>query len=560
MFHNSHQLFFLIIVCSFNHFKRISFYVILILIFACNHTIAQDQIVTEQLPVISNFQELANVYKASAKKEALKNGFDDGAREKDEYYGNDNKSEAVLMKSTSVNLPSPEPLISFLGSEKTLNPQDPMGAVGEDYIITSDNAMLRVHDKTGNTLSTVITSGVGGFWTELIDNGGFPADPWAVYDPFSKRWIIIAALFRGVAGDLPIDLLIAVSQTSNPLGNWNKYKVIEKGGHTTNVGFSKKWIATSGGIVFDKNVLYDGLALSYTNFRESRLRGKVVCTLDSLQEDLYMIRNNVFINGNISTTAINKITGNVSSPSLVNAGYVLNSIFPTGAAKSNVILKNGSIWAAFGNSCGSWGQYCQNIVWGQIDLTNFSAVQSGVISEPGFNYTNTSIAVNSNNDVIIGYTYMGTGIYPSAAYSFRYGIDPLNSMRNTKIFQAGQNNCSPYRWGDYAISCLDPDGYSLWTLQQAAMPSAPYPNYIPCDQSFWAKVDLNPNCTNLTLLDDILSGTEKHEASVKIEANNLIDNGTNVEYDAGKYILLNPGFKVQNGGIFKANIDGCGNQ
>lgn len=45
-----------------------------------------------------------------------------------------------------------------------------------------------------------------------------------------------------------------------------------------------------------------------------------------------------------------------------------------------------------------------------------------------------------------------------------------------------------------------------------------------------------------------------------IEANITIDNVINVTYDAGMYILLNPGFRVKNGGIFKANIDGCGNQ
>ena len=51
----------------------------------------------------------------------------------------------------------------------------------------------------------------------------------------------------------------------------------------------------------------------------------------------------------------------------------------------------------------------------------------------------------------------------------------------------------------------------------------------------------------------------KFEVSTKIEANNTLKNGSNTQYDAGKFILLKPGFRADSGSVFKAFIDGCGN-
>ncbi len=59
--------------------------------------------------------------------------------------------------------------------------------------------------------------------------------------------------------------------------------------------------------------------------------------------------------------------------------------------------------------------------------------------------------------------------------------------------------------------------------------------------------------------NNITSGTVKQEVSGIITASNTILGG-NVNYDAGKGILLSPGFSVNRGVIFSAYIDGCGGQ
>ena len=61
-------------------------------------------------------------------------------------------------------------------------------------------------------------------------------------------------------------------------------------------------------------------------------------------------------------------------------------------------------------------------------------------------------------------------------------------------------------------------------------------------------------------LTNQISNTIKYEASETIQANNIISPTANVTYDAAKSILLTAGFQTQQGAVFKAYIDGCGNQ
>ncbi len=73
-----------------------------------------------------------------------------------------------------------------------------------------------------------------------------------------------------------------------------------------------------------------------------------------------------------------------------------------------------------------------------------------------------------------------------------------------------------------------------------------------------------PCPSNITLANgtnDISSGPKVYQASasigIVIASNKIIGLGTNVTYNAGKSILLQPGFLADNSTIFKAEIGGC---
>jgi hypothetical protein len=51
----------------------------------------------------------------------------------------------------------------------------------------------------------------------------------------------------------------------------------------------------------------------------------------------------------------------------------------------------------------------------------------------------------------------------------------------------------------------------------------------------------------------------KYETGATIQANKSIKPGTNIKFDAGHSISLEPGFSAEGGSVFRAYIDGCGN-
>lgn len=67
-------------------------------------------------------------------------------------------------------------------------------------------------------------------------------------------------------------------------------------------------------------------------------------------------------------------------------------------------------------------------------------------------------------------------------------------------------------------------------------------------------------CQTTHNLTSQIANTVKYEASETIQATNIISSTANVTYDAAKSILLTAGFQTQQGAVFKAYIDGCGNQ
>ena len=74
-------------------------------------------------------------------------------------------------------------------------------------------------------------------------------------------------------------------------------------------------------------------------------------------------------------------------------------------------------------------------------------------------------------------------------------------------------------------------------------------------------IKVNPNCVNNHLLTKVVGGnsTLSLNANQGISASNTLQNGTKVNFNAGKSILLENGFQASTGGVFKAEIKNCVN-
>src|SRR6185369_7422353 len=148
-------------------------------------------------------------------------------------------------------VPSPSPAQSFMGLDDIPRvgtnvitiPPDVDGAVGPNRILEGLNNNYRLFDKaTGVILSTV---SINTFWAAA--GGGATFDPKTLYDPVQQRWIAVAL---SDSRSTTSSILLGVSQTSDPNGAWNVFRVLADSAGVNwadfpCVGFNKNWIAVN---------------------------------------------------------------------------------------------------------------------------------------------------------------------------------------------------------------------------------------------------------------------------------------------------------------------------
>jgi hypothetical protein len=441
----------------------------------------------------------------------------DGSLENSERFGAPQEQAQALSSTVEASVRSPAPLISFeaLGDNGTVIPPDTDGAVGPNNLMVAVNSQVVIQDRAGNTLSTVA---IAGFWLSLGVPDAF--DPHVIYDPYGQRWIFSAASGEDSAS---ASILIGVSQDTDPTGGWNLYRVpvdptgVDWGDYPT-LGFNKNWIvvqanlfAVSGGAfdksvvwAFDKADLYAGGAGNYTVLKPSSGFTQLpAITYDPNLATMYLLESD---SGGSAKLRLDTITGAVGAEVLTTGvafpigSAAWQSFSPTlnfapqlGSARLidtdddrilSCVYRNGSLWASHTVYLPASGTPTRTAAqWWQI-ATSAGSVgqvqQFGRIDDPsGANfYAYATLAVNKNNDAMVGYTHFGPGLYPSAGYSTRLASDPANTMETGVTLKAGE---APYfkdfgtgdnRWGDFSSTVVDPvDDTAMWTIQEYAGPN-----------------------------------------------------------------------------------------
>src|SRR6266699_1439249 len=371
---------------------------------------------------------------------------------------------------------SPAPASNFQAvlDNNTAIPPDTHGAVGPSHLMTVLNSQIRIQDRTGFALSTV---SLNSFWASLGNPSAF--DPRILYDPYGGRWIFVAAANGNSTASA---VLIGVSQTNDPTGVWNLFSVDADASNATwadypSVGFNKDWIVVSTNMftvgassssvqsniwVFNKASLYNNGAPSapFRLFTDSASSTLVpALTYDATLATQYLV--DVWNSSN-GTLRISTITGAVGAET-----YTAGTSFPT--------TTSANAWAATGpdapqlgsappietgdrrmQSCnyGNASLWCVHhiflpaanptrtaVQWWQLATDGTGAVQQrGRIDDstgPTF-YMYPSIAVNANNDVLIGYSRSSASQYASANYSFRLSCNAANTLQSDAVLKAGE--------------------------------------------------------------------------------------------------------------------------
>ena len=404
--------------------------------------------------------------------------------------------------------PAPDTTFMALHDNGGSIPPDVNGTVGPNHLMVTLNQGVRIQDREGNNL---FTTSLNTFWDPLPGNGG-TFDPKIIYDPYHNRWIMVTP-----SGSNSVDskLYLGVSQTSDPLGEWNMYWIDPDESNTTwfdfpSIGFNKKWITISGNMfgsdyyrtvfTFDKLAVYNGdETIEYTRFATTQGFTLVPSiTYDTVVEDQYLISTSNGNTGGMGYIKKFKLSGPVDDPVFElegsigipdtwanGAGDYGNFLPQLGSSElinsvdsrmEDVIYRNGKLWAVHHVFLPADNPQRSAVQWWNIDTDGVILERGRVEDETNqFSFAFPTIAVNKNEDVFIGFDAFSETQYASAAYAYKSHYDEPNSMREYYQYKDG---LGPYyktygggrnRWGDYSNTSVDPlNDTDFWCIQEYA--------------------------------------------------------------------------------------------
>lgn len=449
-------------------------------------------------------------------------------------------------------------------------PPDTEGAVGPQHVVTMLNSQVLIQSRTGAVRDNFPIT-LNNFWSPLDPTFTDTFDPRILYDAAADRWIACASVNgNNPQTALQAALLLAVSQTGDPGGAWNYFQTNFNAANTSTrqavwgdypeLGFNANWVVVSVNIfgsssgnyqntnlyVFQKSDLYQKNGTgAHVAFSDGQGELTPVLDFDNQPDTLYLLQAFATGFGPAGSAAIriSKLQGPVGSETFTggNGGLIrindpwsdsgsgdadfgpqLGSTVKIDTGDSrllNCMMRGGSIWCAHTIFLPYGAPARASAQWFQIDPVSSppQVVQRGRIDDPTstYFYAYPTIAVNKNNDALIGYTRLSANDYASAEFSFRTGTDPPNTMQPDVMFKQGE---APYvavgsssnnnRWGDYSATLVDPaNDLGFWTLQEYA--ATPPQGRSREFATWWAQV-LAPssglNCTYL-LSQSVLSFT-----------------------------------------------------
>jgi hypothetical protein len=408
-------------------------------------------------------------------------------------------------------------------------PSDVNLAVGDTQVLQWVNVSYAVFDKTtgnviaGPILGNQLWSGFGGFCQS--DNSG---DIIAQWDKIAHRWVLAQNTFQGA-----YNTCIAVSQTADATGSYYRFAFTQPGfpdypkwglmpdayyQSQNNFGPSGAGFVGAHACAYERAKLLVGdstakqICFQTGTFDDSMLPGDLdsAGTLPpSGQAEVYLGSiDNTPPNGNViyeylfhvdfATPSNSTFTGaggtipiNVSSFGLAcggngacipqpNGGEALDSLgdrlmyrlaYRNFSGDHQTWLVSHSVTA--GSSVGErWYEFRA-----PETSTGLSVYQQGTFA-PDSNYRFMgSIAMDSAQDIALGYSLSGSGLFPSITYTGRTTADPLGTMESeaTIVSGAGSQISTSNRWGDYTSMALDAaDDCTFWYTNQYYMLTASF--------------------------------------------------------------------------------------
>jgi hypothetical protein len=402
-------------------------------------------------------------------------------------------------------------------------PPDTTGAIGPNNWMQYNNGGLAIFNKTGTATTALFSEQT--FW----QNAGLSStiasqasgDPRIIYDQLSGRWVV-TAFTSGRPSD---QILVARSDTSNPNGTWKAVAFqsasgvwadfptlgVDQNGVTIGVNNFNGSNQFTGVFVYSipKGDLFGTTPTlaNMTTFANTSTGGAAQAvnnfSLTQTTSSPTQLLSASPATGGISSTQIllTPITG-VGAPA-ATLGTTSGQTVSSYVAAASVPIVNSTGTGTTGtfiqtndSRAGSAVYRVGNLIYmaHETSVASHAALRISVfnassavptllteqtISDPTFDTYFPSIAANARGDVVVGYTRSGfvssgspNNLYPSSYASVGTLTGSTLTFGTPIQLRAGQATYSgvdgsPYRWGDYSSTNLDPADHGIfWTTQE----------------------------------------------------------------------------------------------
>lgn len=430
-----------------------------------------------------------------------------------EHHGPD-----AVRQSKMGSRPANKPFVNVDGLTSNFgSPHDPSGDIGTTHYMQAINGtQIGVYTKNG---AQVTNFSANTLWSEFNINGA--GDPIILFDEMSNRWIITE--FAN-----PADVLIAISDTEDPLGSYNAYNF-----STPNFPDYPKYAVWPNALVFTSNEGGAGNLHNYFIDREALLAGEDDVTMQRIQiagsfatQAGFFVSTPLDFNGDImpldTRPMVMKLNdsswGNVpqdrvelfnfdidwenqantlvTRTDIVTTPYDSYPCSETGFGFQCVPQLNGdgldaipevimnvpqyrnfgthqSIVLSFVTDA-TFGQNQSAIRWMELrksGMEDYTIYQEGTYAPDGLDRYMSSIAIDKFGNIGLGYNVSSLDMYVGLRYTGRFANDSLGKMTFEEVNAVdglGAIN-SGGRFGDYAQMGVDPnDGVTFWYTSEYA--------------------------------------------------------------------------------------------
>ena len=442
---------------------------------------------------------------------------------KDDVIGNRNKDESQLYSNKQSvpvdNVHQQEmgtrsvagPVYNFPGIGKIgpYSPPDTDGDVGTDHYFQMINVSFAIWDKQGNLLygpvdNSTLWDGFVGPWTGTNDG-----DPIVLYDDYADRWV--ATQFAVNTGNGTNWQLIAVSETSDPLGayyryafqftlfnDYPKFSIWPDGYYSTYNMFSTGYAGNISAVMDRDEMIIGNPNAQMIQFgpypgqygaKSAHLDGPTLPPTDSPNWVVNLVKygsqalevykfetdwttpanSSYSLYNTLPVTAFDFFDPNVrpqlpqpNSSQLLDplSKYLMNPLYYRNFGSYEAMVVNHTV--KLGSRAGvRWYELRRDSA-----QNNWYIFQHGTYApNDGLSRWMASIAINANGDIALGYSVTGDTTYPSIRYTGRTASSPAGVMDVAEItlVEGNGSQSGTARWGDYSALSVDPsDDLTFW--------------------------------------------------------------------------------------------------